>query len=508
MGPTRLNSMSYQIQKFIEDQAKRTIRKYQLLKYRRVRVLKQRTKRTGKKSKAVGTTAPPRWDFEQQFDPFYVRTKASSLSHAIESAIKTKSYKPRPSLDARINKEGGGHRTISIYTVPDAAVGTWLYKRLQARNTSLLSESAFAYRSDRNANDAIRHIADDVASLPRAFVVEYDFEKFFDSINHSYLLKVLNEHFQVKTDEVAVLRALLSGDSATETEYKKKIFTKRKAGIPQGNTISLFLANAVCYELDKALESEGVIFARYADDIVVIARSYSKASSAADLILRWSSHSKVRINRRKSDGISLLTTEGTGEIRTKHSINFLGCEISREGVQPAHKRIERLKRKIARVVYQHLVQAPKKRTFSRKRIQADVDWDLVTCVNEIRKIFYGRLSEAEMNDGLDCKFPKKPIRSHMSGFAMVDTPDHFKDLDGWLVGLLESAYSFRGSLVSRLGAKPLPMTRNSLISGDWCKFTKFTQETRLPSAYRAWLYIRLIYRARGLRALASPTYDY
>jgi RNA-directed DNA polymerase len=500
--------MSYQLRRFIEDQAKRTIRKYQLLTYRRIRDLKKREKRTGKKAKAQTNTAIPRWKLEQQFNPFYVRAKSASISHAIEAAIRAKSYQPRPSLDVRIAQDGGGHRRISIYSVPDAAVGTWLHRRLQSRNNALLSESAFGYRPDRNANDAIRHIADALISAPRSFLVEYDFEKFCDSIDHSYLLKMLRQHFQVRTNEMGVLRGLLSGQSAVETEYKKKVFTQRQAGIPQGNTISLFLANAVCHELDKGLEDLGVTFARYADDIVVVARSYSKACNAADLILRWSARSKVKINYKKSDGISLLMAQGTGEIKSKRSIIFLGCEISNSGVRPAEKQINRIKMKIARVVYQHLIQAPQKRTFSKKRIQADVDWDLVTCVNEIRKIVYGRLSEADLTDGLNRKDPRKPIRSRMSGFAMVDTPDRFRELDGWLVGLLERACSMRASLVSKLRVEPLHPTRRTIISGDWYKFGVFTQETRLPSTFRAWLYMRMMYRSRGMRALPAPPYGY
>ncbi len=501
--------MSYQLQRFIKDQAKRTIRKYQLLTYRRIRDLKKREKRTGKKNKPpTAKTAIPRWKLDQQFNPFYVRAKSASLSHAIEAAIRAKSYRPRPSLDVRIKKEGGGHRGISVYSVLDAAVGTWLHRRLQTRNSALLSESSFGYRSDKNANDAIRHITDAVAMAPRLFVVEYDFEKFFDSIDHSYLLSLLRKHFHVKADEMEVLRALLSGESAVEVKYKKKAFTQRKTGIPQGNTISLLLANAVCYELDKGLEDLGVTFARYADDIVVISKSYLKACKAADLILRWSAQSRVKINYKKSDGVSLLVEHGAGEIKSKNSVLFLGCEISSQGVRPAEKRISRIKRKMARVVYQHLIQAPKKRTFNKKRIQADVDWDLVTCVNEIRKIIYGRLSEADLTDGLSRKAPQKPVRSHMSGFAMVDKPDQFRELDGWLVGLLERAYSMRASLASKMRVKPLVLTRKSIISGNWYKFKGFSQETRLPSTFRAWLYMRMMYRSRGIRSLPAPLYGY
>lgn len=500
--------MSYELQGFVEKQAQRTIRKHNLLIYRRNRELAKLEKRTGRKRKDVPSTSPSRWFMDQQFNPFYVRNKAASLSHAIEAAIRARAYKPRPAVDISIPKPTGGSRTISVYTVPDAAVGTWLYDRLRTKNRSLLSEYAFGYRPDKNANDAVQRIATAIRGASRLFVVEYDFAKFFDSIDHGYLLKVLKTHFQTTIEERAVLRALLSGKSGNEEHYKSKTFNTRVAGIPQGNTISLFLANAVCYELDTALEELGVIFARYADDVVVLTRSYSKACRAAEAILDWSARSRVKVNAKKSDGISLLIPEGTGEIKSKNSLLFLGCEISKDGVAPGEKRIARLKRKLSLIVYHHLVQAPLKRRFNRKRIQSNVDWDLVTCVNEIRRVFYGRLKETDITDGLAGDDHLKPILSHMTGFAIVDIPDRFRELDGWLVGVLERAYAMRAALASKSKVKALKLTRKTVISGEWYKFDKFPNETALPSSFRAWLYIRKYVRSRGIRALPAPRYSY
>ena len=499
--------MTYSIERVVTDQATRSIRRHELLVYRTGRDQKKRAKRTGKKLK-LARNEVPRWRLDQQFNPFYVRKKASSISHAIESAIQSKTYTPRPSVDLSIKKKGGGRRKITVYTVPDAAVGSWLRERLQVRNSGLLSKYAFAYRTDKNVNDALKIVADRVALSPRVFVAEFDFAKFFDSIDHSYLLATLKRNFQIRTEELAVLRALLAGKSARESEYKTSQFTKRKAGIPQGNTISLFLANAVCFELDRALESTGVTFARYADDIVVLTRSYYKACKAADVILRWSAESKVGINYGKSDGISLLIPQGTAEIKSKNSITFLGCEISQSGVRPAQGSLARLKTKIARVIYQHLVQAPRKRTFSKKRIQPEADWDLVTCINEIRRLLYGRLTEGDLAEGLNGDAPLRSVRSHMSGFAMVDDPQRFRDLDGWMVGVLERACAERAALVARLGVKPLNLSRKRLIAGDWYTHQGFAQTTKLPSSFRIWLYIRKYYRSRGIRALPAPLYDY
>jgi len=64
-------------------------------------------------------------------------------------------------------------------------------------------------------------------------------------------------------------------------------------------------------------------------------------------------------------------------------------------------------------------------------------------------------------------------------------------------------------LVKSLGAKALrDIDRKAIISGDWYRFEEFDQETRLPSTFRAWLYIRKCFRLHGIRALPAPPYGY
>jgi len=42
---------------------------------------------------------------------------------------------------------------------------------------------------------------------------------------------------------------------------------RRERGIPQGTSISLFLANVAPWDLDRSLERLGVSFVRYADGV-------------------------------------------------------------------------------------------------------------------------------------------------------------------------------------------------------------------------------------------------
>lgn len=501
--------MSTEIRKFIDQRAEGAIQTHQHRIYQHILRRKRWEKQTGLTVASPIRTALPRWTLDPQFNPFYVRSKSASIAHAIEKSIKAKSYQPRPALRVPVPKLSGGRRVVSIYAVPDAAVGMWLFKQLQARNDAVFSKFAFGFGLDRDRNDAVRHIARAVAATPRLHVAEYDLKNFFDSIDQAYLLEVLNRNFDVEDEELAVIRAFLSSGSAYASAYKKGLFTPRERGIPQGSAISLFLANVALHELDKSLERLDVVFARYGDDIVVLAQSYAQAHMAANLVLKWSAKSRVKVNHEKSGGISLLMPDGVGEIKTKSSIIFLGSEISGSGICPPEKRIRRMRDQIALVVYRHLIQALKKGTFNVQRFQPDVDWDLVTCINAIRRMIYGRVSEADLTQGFDSKCPAKAMGpSSMNGFEMVDMPERFKELDGWLVGLLERAYAMRSSLVTKLGAKPLQLKRKSIRSGEWYKCERLFNETRVPSSFRAWRYMRMLARSRPHRGLAATPWDY
>ena len=221
------------------------------------------------------------------FNPYYVRSRLNTIGHSIGRKIRSQSYVPRPTITVNMSKPGGGSREIAISTVPDAAVSYWLGKRLIDRNSYRFSSYSYAYRSDRNAHHAIQHLMSEIRGRNRLFVLEYDFAKFFDSIRHDYLYRMLEKYFLVSDIELNVLKAILGNQRARSVQdYQNSAFhPPLTVGIPQGSNVSLFLANVACYQLDKQIEKVGVTFARYADDTLIISDSYEKACDCANLLL-------------------------------------------------------------------------------------------------------------------------------------------------------------------------------------------------------------------------------
>ncbi|HEV2469637.1 MAG TPA: reverse transcriptase domain-containing protein [Candidatus Sulfotelmatobacter sp.] len=500
--------MKAELEKVFSIQAKRSVAKHNYRAFQKIKSRDLFEKRTGLKSPPA-RIKPKLWELERQFNPFYVRSKAKVLAHSISQAIVQETYQPRPALHVDIPKVGGGKRTIALFTVVDSAIASWLYQSLMQKNLDRISDYAFAFRPDKNGIMAVRHLSTAAKHRYRFFIVEYDFKSFFDEIDHKYLSSVLHKNFNVTKSEMFLIERMLKSSYAEgHSNYSAGKFVQRSKGIPQGSTLSLFLANAVCYELDKGLENLGVRFARFADDLAVVCDSYELACKAANLVLDFSRESGVPINFSKPGGISLITPAPQSEIRSKRSFSFLGHEIGATDVRLSEKRIERLKKGLSTIIYRHLLFYPKKGRLQPSRVAVDADWDLVKCVNELRRKIYGRLTEDEIGNGIANSPTRDPI-SVMSSYPLVDCDHQLTQLDGWLAGAIERAYSLRVRLAQSLGIRNANvLSRKRIISGSWYKVLKFANDTRLPSLCRSWMYARKCYATYGERHFRDKYEEY
>jgi len=322
---------------------------------------------------------PEYWQRDKKFNPFYVRAKAKAIAKSIAKKIADKTYVPCEPFRKSIPKANGGARELTIYQIPDAAVSKYFYSRLLAKNKHRFSSFSYAYRNDRNVHFAIQDITVDLSLDARAFIAEFDFSDFFGSIGHDYLYSQLHENgFLVSEEDEQIIRAFLS---------------TRDRGIPQGTSISLFLANLVCWKLDKSFEKSGLKFARYADDTVVWSPDYAAICKAFTLIESFSREAGVPINPSKSDGISLLARKGlTTEIASKEEFHFLGYSIGVSHVSIREKAEKRIKKQISYLLYKNLIQPLRDKPLRGLVIPANgKDPALLSAIMQIRRYLYGGL---------------------------------------------------------------------------------------------------------------------
>lgn len=383
---------------------------------------------------------PDEWAAGRLHDPFYVRRRANGIGKSIAQKIRSETYKPNAPYIRLVAKSGGGKRKVSVYQVPDAAVSNLFYAELLEKNKHRFSSFSYAYRRDRNVHFAIQDISIDLREASRTFVAEFDFSDFFGSISHKYLVDQLSRNgFMVSRDDRQIIKAFLDSHGPV--------------GIPQGTSISLFLANMVCWELDKKLERCGVKFARYADDTVIWSPDYSKICEAFTCIDDFSREAGVKINAAKSGGISLLVPEGMpAEMNPKHHIDFLGYSLTVHSISIKRKNVQKIKAKISYILAKHLLQPLRQLPLKALIIPAnDVDVALQGALGEIRRYLYGGLTSTQILNFIHGRTRRIYFKGLMSYYPLLTDKQQLCDLDGWLVSAVHRAVRERRRLLLKHG---------------------------------------------------------
>lgn len=180
----------------------------------------------------------------------------------------------------------------------------------------LFIETSYGYRPNKSAKDAILKVKE-YAEQGYTFAVTLDLSKYFDTLNHEKLITLLRK--EVKDERVIQLikRYLKSG------VMENGVVMETEEGSPQGGNLSPLLANVYLNEFDQEISKRGVPCIRYADDIVLLAKS----KRASERLLKSSTKYleetlKLTVNKEKSRTVSVFTIR---------NLKFLGFALGRNG---------------------------------------------------------------------------------------------------------------------------------------------------------------------------------
>lgn len=478
------------------------------------------TTRTGHTSVAAAYRPPPYWSFDRQFDPVYCIKHARFLAKSVWSKIQSSQYRPIPAILFEIEKPRGGTRQIMSFAIPDSAVANVFHRRLTKRNSGIFSSYSFAYRPDKTIFDAIIHL-ERMMQPQKTFILQYDYSRYFDTIDHDYLRKLIEKRRFVMTGaERIVIEAFLSHEYSSYPSWQTRKFEKRVKGVPQGSSISLFLSNIAAHELDMELERLNGSFVRFADDVIAVAHSYSDARAIELEFRAHCERSGVKINFEKSSGISLLSRRDSdddreffidnddgGPLNKIDHVDFLGHMVASSEINLTDNAVKRIKRRISAIIYIHLLLYPRNgHPINPARLgHGHTDWDLVTCLNEIRRYIYGGLSESDLEAFLDKDVKLPIVRGLMAFYPLVSSTEKLIDLDGWLKNAIQRAIRERNRQILKQSLTPYVIDHDQLLSGSW-HVSSVPNETRLASFVRGWRAARKFYKRYGLSEIKAPSY--
>ena len=273
--------------------------------------------------------------YKDNFNRAYKRVKANKGKHGIDgmtveealpylrehqkeltNQILKGKYTPSPVRRVEIQKPDGGVRKLGIPTVIDRTIQQAIAQQLMPIYEPLFIETSYGYRPNKSAKEAI-HKVKEYAEQGYTFAVTLDLSRYFDSLNHELLINLLRKN--VKDERVIQLikRYLKSG------VMENGIVMDTEEGSPQGGNLSPLLANIYLNEFDQEFIKRGVPCIRYADDIVLLAKSKRASMRLLESSTKYLEEKlKLTVNREKSRTVSVYAIR---------NFKFLGFALGRNG---------------------------------------------------------------------------------------------------------------------------------------------------------------------------------
>ena len=151
--------------------------------------------------------------------------------------MKNMGYYPHPSRRVYIDKPGSNKkRPLGISCYEDKIVEKAVAEILTAVYEPKFMDFSYGFRPGRSCHQAISEVVSHIQCLT-SYVVEADIRSFFDTLDHDWLMKMLEHDIADKRFLEIVRRFLKAGI------MENGKFIEAESGSPQGNGASPVLAN-------------------------------------------------------------------------------------------------------------------------------------------------------------------------------------------------------------------------------------------------------------------------
>ena len=230
------------------------------------------------------------------------------------------SYFPRPVREVAIKKKSGGIRKLGIPTLLDRIAQEVVKTHLERIVEPYFHPSSFGYRPKRNCHQAVEKATQN--AFTHCWAIDLDIQSFFDTIDHTLLMKAVEHYCHDKWVLMYVQRWLKAG-----VVQQDGCYVDRVTGTPQGGVISPLLANIFLHvTFDKWMEQNHgrKPFERYADDIVV----HCKTERQARYLLKEIKQRFMNCNLKVHEGkTKIVNIRGGSAKKYPMSFDFLGFTI-------------------------------------------------------------------------------------------------------------------------------------------------------------------------------------
>jgi RNA-directed DNA polymerase len=264
--------------------------------------------------------------------------------HQLVDELKRKHYRAKNVLRRYIPKGNGKLRPLGIPATQDKLLQIAVKRILEAIFEQDFLQCSYGYRPGVSALDAVDKLTIKLQFGRYNYVVEADIKGYFDTIDHSWLLKMLAE----RVDDKAFLWLIEKWLKAGVLETDGKVLNP-ETGTPQGGIVSPILANVYLhFVLDLWFQKVVVphcggeaCLIRFADDFVCAFEREEDAQHFYDALSERMGKFNLELSAEKTQIIPFSANRALG----RSGFNFLGFEFrwgkDRAGKPHVNKRTAR-----------------------------------------------------------------------------------------------------------------------------------------------------------------------
>ena len=209
---------------------------------------------------------------DQQSIEYFEENLKDNL-YKLWNRLSSGSYFPPPVRRVEIPKKDGGKRPLGIPTVTDRIAQMVVKLVLEPEVEPHFHEDSYGYRPGRSAVQAVG------VARQRCWrydwVIDLDIRAFFDSMDHTLLMRGVCKHTQSPWVRLYIERWLKA-----PVQLEDGTVIPRERGTPQGGVVSPLLSNLFLhYAFDAWMQRNhsGIPFERYADDVIVHCKTEAEA---------------------------------------------------------------------------------------------------------------------------------------------------------------------------------------------------------------------------------------